>query len=139
MPFRIRPEIVSMQILRLTRRGGIQMLKFPQSTYFDKLRLYHLTDSFNIHRINLYRRQMLSIEKNQIIPQFSILKGIPEEQIWPVYLRTLQEYMHPINTLEGWHRYHCRSLDARIRLNNGEEGSFLHELFLLHSRISARW
>lgn len=55
-------------------------------------------------------------------------KGIPEEQIWPVYLRTLREYMRPINALEGWHRYHCRSSDARIRLKNGEEGSFLHEM-----------
>ena len=55
-------------------------------------------------------------------------KSIPEEQIWPVYLRTLQKHMRPINALEGWHRYHCRSSDARIRLSNGEEGSFLHEL-----------
>ena len=55
-------------------------------------------------------------------------RRIPEERIWPVFLRTLHVYMRPINRLEGWHRYRCRSLDARTRLRDGTEGRFLHEL-----------
>lgn len=53
---------------------------------------------------------------------------IPEEHIWPVFLRTLHVYMKPINRREGWHRYRCRSLDAHIRLRDGTEGRTLHEL-----------
>ena len=55
-------------------------------------------------------------------------RGIPEEHIWPVFLRTLHVHMRPINRSEGWHRYRCRSLDARVRLQDGTEGRVLHEL-----------
>lgn len=63
-------------------------------------------------------------------------RSIPEEHIWPVFLRTLHVYMRPINRREGWHRYQCRSLDARARLRDGTEGRILHELLPdLHSDV----
>lgn len=55
-------------------------------------------------------------------------RRIPEEQIWTVFQRTLDEYMRPINATEGWHRFHCRSLDARIRTHSGEVGSPLLDM-----------
>lgn len=53
---------------------------------------------------------------------------LPEEQVWEVFCRTLDEYMHPINKREAWHRYQCRSLHARMRTRNGEEGSPLMDM-----------
>lgn len=55
-------------------------------------------------------------------------RGIPEEEIWSVFQRTVQEYMRRINAEENWHRYRCRSLDVHVRLANGSEGRTLHEL-----------
>lgn len=55
-------------------------------------------------------------------------RGIPEEDIWPVFLQILPKRMQPLNRLEGWHRYRCRSLDARVRLRDGSQGPALHEL-----------
>lgn len=55
-------------------------------------------------------------------------RRIPEEHIWPVFLRTLHGYMQPLNQREGWHRYQCRSLDSHVRLRDGTEGRTLHEL-----------
>lgn len=55
-------------------------------------------------------------------------RGIPEEEIWSVFQRTASKYMRRINAVEGWHRYHCRSLDARVRLADGSEGRALHEM-----------
>lgn len=55
-------------------------------------------------------------------------RRIPEEHIWPVFLRTLHVYMPPLNRREGWHRYQCRQLDARVRLRDGTAGPALLEL-----------
>lgn len=55
-------------------------------------------------------------------------RRLPEEQIWGVFQRTLDEYMYHINRNEAWHRYHCRSLYTRIRTWDGDKGSPLIEL-----------
>lgn len=55
-------------------------------------------------------------------------RSIPEEHVWPVFCRTLDKHMRALNSQEAWHRFHCKSLDAPVRMNNGEEGSSLHEL-----------
>lgn len=48
-------------------------------------------------------------------------RTIPETYVWPVFRRTLHQYMKPINAREGRHRY-CRSLDARMRTRNNQPG-----------------
>ena len=53
---------------------------------------------------------------------------LPEEQVWGVFRRTLDEYMYHINRKEAWHRYHCKSLYTRVRTHNGEEGSPLIDM-----------
>ena len=55
-------------------------------------------------------------------------RSIPEERVWDVFIRTLDRHMRPINRSESWHRYYCRSLQAKIRRHNGDEGSSLMEL-----------
>ncbi len=45
-------------------------------------------------------------------------RHLPEEQVWRVFRRTLDEYMYHINRKEAWYRYHCKSLYARIRTRN---------------------
>lgn len=55
-------------------------------------------------------------------------RQIPEEQIWAVFQRTLDEYMRPINAAEGWYHFQCISLDAKIRTHSGDEGSPLLDL-----------
>lgn len=52
---------------------------------------------------------------------------IPDEFLWSVYCRTLNAHMKPINSLEARHRY-CRSLNAKLRRWDGEEGSTLMDL-----------
>ncbi|WP_458462500.1 hypothetical protein [Paenibacillus sp.] len=53
---------------------------------------------------------------------------LPEEQVWGVFRRTLDEYMYYINRAEAWYRYHCTSLHTRIRTRTGEEGSPLIDM-----------
>lgn len=53
---------------------------------------------------------------------------LPEEQVWDVFRRTLDEYMHHINRKEAWHRYHCKSLYTRMRTRNNEESSPLIDM-----------
>ena len=55
-------------------------------------------------------------------------RHLAEEQVWGVFRRTLDEYMHHINRTEAWHRYHCRSLHAVTRTWDGEEGSPLIDI-----------
>lgn len=55
-------------------------------------------------------------------------RRLPEEQVWGVFQRTLDEYMYHINRKEAWYRYHCRSLYTRIRTWDGDEGSPLIEM-----------
>lgn len=55
-------------------------------------------------------------------------RNIPEEEMWSVFQRTVQDHMRRINALESWHRYHCRSIDAQIRMADGSQGRTLHEL-----------
>lgn len=55
-------------------------------------------------------------------------RSLPEERVWEVFQRTLDEYMYHINRKEAWHRYHCRSLYARVRTWNGEDGSPLIDM-----------
>lgn len=55
-------------------------------------------------------------------------RRLPEEKVWEVFRRTLDECMYPINKREAWHSYHCTSLHARIRTRNGEDGSPLMDM-----------
>ena len=55
-------------------------------------------------------------------------RHLPEEQVWGVFRRTLDEYMYHINRKAAWHRYHCRSLYTRICTRTGDEGSPLIEM-----------
>lgn len=54
-------------------------------------------------------------------------RNIPETYVWPVFRRTLHQYMKPINARESRHRY-CRSLDARMRTRNGAPGCTLLDM-----------
>lgn len=55
-------------------------------------------------------------------------RRLPDEHVWGVFRRTLDEYMYNINRTEAWHRYHCTSLHTRIRTRTGEEGSPLIDM-----------